>query len=55
MTYTCSHTYLEQSALKTCCNEKVFKKSLGKYELDVRDSVHRDTTMKITTKMHYID
>ena len=23
--------------------------------LDVRESVHRDTTMKITNKMHYID
>jgi len=24
-------------------------------ELDVHESVHRDTTMKITNKMHYID
>jgi len=25
------------------------------YALDVHDSVHRDTTMKITNKMHYLD
>jgi hypothetical protein len=25
------------------------------YKLDVYESVHRDTTMKITNKMHYID
>jgi len=24
-------------------------------DFDVRESVHRDTTMKITNKMHYID
>jgi len=24
-------------------------------KLDVHESVHRDTTMKITNKMHYID
>ena len=26
-----------------------------KYKIDVHESVHRDTTMKITNKMHYID
>jgi len=25
------------------------------YKLDVHKSVHRDTTMKITNKMHFID
>ena len=25
------------------------------YRLDVHESVHCDTTMKITNKMHYID
>ena len=25
------------------------------FELDVHESVHRDTTMKVTNKMHYID
>jgi hypothetical protein len=25
------------------------------YELDVHESMHRDTTMKITNKVHYID
>jgi len=25
------------------------------FKLDVHESVHRDTTMKITNKMHYID
>jgi len=27
----------------------------AKNKLDVHKSVHRDTTMKITNKMHYID
>jgi hypothetical protein len=27
----------------------------AKNNLDVRESVHRDTSMKITNKMHYID
>jgi len=25
------------------------------YFLDVHESVHRDTTMKLTNKMHYMD
>jgi hypothetical protein len=25
------------------------------WKLDVHESMHRDTTMKITNKMHYID
>jgi len=29
-TYTRSNTYFEHSTLKTCCNENVFKKSIGK-------------------------
>jgi len=28
---------------------------IPKPNLDVHESVHRDTTMKITNKMHYID
>jgi len=28
---------------------------LKDFELDVHESVHRDTTRKITNKMHYID
>jgi hypothetical protein len=29
--------------------------SLQRHGLDVHESVHRDTTIKITNKMHYID
>jgi hypothetical protein len=35
--------------------EKVCGEVLKACELDFRESVHRDTTMKITNKMHYID
>jgi hypothetical protein len=32
-----------------------FNIQLQVYKLNVRESVHRDTTMKITNKMHCID
>jgi len=46
------------SSLKTYFKlsfEKVWGEVLKICELEVRESVHRDTTMKITKKMHYID
>jgi len=40
---------------RSCCGKSFILKLTQGAQLDVHESVHRDTTMKITNKMHYID
>jgi hypothetical protein len=39
----------------SCVEVKCMKVERTEAELDVHESVHGDTTMEITNKMHYID